>query len=54
VGIDMAHLALAWTIRQPGITCVLIGARNLAQVDQAFEAESIELSPELRTQLNQL
>ena len=29
VSLDMAHLALAWTIRQPGITCVLIGARSV-------------------------
>jgi aryl-alcohol dehydrogenase-like predicted oxidoreductase len=53
-GLEMAQLALAWTIRQPGITSVLIGARTTAQVDQAFHAENLELSDELRAQLNRL
>jgi aryl-alcohol dehydrogenase-like predicted oxidoreductase len=53
-GISMPHLALAWTIGQPGITCVLIGARSPAQVDQAFEAEAMGLAPGLRAELNQL
>lgn len=53
-GISMPHLALAWTIGQPGITSVLVGARNTGQVDQAFEAESMGLSEEIRKKLNQL
>lgn len=53
-GISMPHLALAWTIGQPGITSVLVGARNTGQVDQAFEAESMGLSDEIRKKLNQL
>ncbi|MCP3696778.1 MAG: aldo/keto reductase [Planctomycetaceae bacterium] len=38
LGHTMVQLALAWTVAQPGITSVLIGARNTDQVDQAFEA----------------
>ncbi len=53
-GISMAHLALAWVIGQPGVTTVLVGARNTAQVDQAFEAEALGLSPELRAALSAL
>jgi 1-deoxyxylulose-5-phosphate synthase len=41
-GLPMAQLALAWVLGQPGITATLIGARNPAQVDQAFDA--IELA----------
>jgi aryl-alcohol dehydrogenase-like predicted oxidoreductase len=53
-GASMIHLALAWTIGQPGITCVLVGARGTEQVDQAFEAESLGLSDEIRSALNNL
>jgi aryl-alcohol dehydrogenase-like predicted oxidoreductase len=53
-GISMAHLALAWVIGRPGVTSVLVGARNAAQVDQAFEAAALGLSPELRAALSAL
>lgn len=33
-----AELALSWVLRQPGITSVLIGARNDQQIDQALES----------------
>lgn len=53
-GISMIHLALAWAIGQPGITCVLVGARGTDQVDQAFEAEAITLNEEVRSALNNI
>jgi aryl-alcohol dehydrogenase-like predicted oxidoreductase len=53
-GISTIHLALAWTIGQPGITSVLVGARGTEQVDQAFEAESMGMSAELRSELSKL
>lgn len=54
LGIPMSHLALAWAIGRPGISSVLIGARTPAQVDQAFEAEALGLSPELSAELSAL
>jgi aryl-alcohol dehydrogenase-like predicted oxidoreductase len=54
LGRSMIHLALAWAIGQPGITCVLIGARGADQIDQAFEAEAMGMSDELRSELNKL
>lgn len=39
-GIPMVKLALGWTVRQSGITSVLVGARRPEHVDQAFEAEA--------------
>ncbi|MEZ4860344.1 MAG: aldo/keto reductase [Caldilineaceae bacterium] len=51
-GISMVQLALAWVLGQPGITSTLIGCRNTNQVDQAFEAAAMGLSPELRAELN--
>lgn len=53
-GRSMIQLAMAWAIGQPGITAVLIGARNTAQVDQAFAAEAAGLSVALRAELNGL
>lgn len=46
-GRSMVDLALAWTLSRPGITSVLIGARNTSQVDQAFAAESTGLTADL-------
>jgi 1-deoxyxylulose-5-phosphate synthase len=53
-GRSMIQLAMAWAIGQPGITSVLVGARGTDQVDQAFEAEAVGLSDEMRAALNQL
>ena len=46
-GHSMIQLALAWTLNQPHVTSMLIGARNTSQVDQAFEAEQLKLDDEL-------
>ncbi len=40
-GWSMIELALAWVISRPGISSVLIGARNTGHVDQAFAAEKL-------------
>jgi len=48
----MIELALAWAIGQPDITSVFIGARDIYHVDQAFRAEVMGLSEELRAELN--
>ena len=53
-GMSMLHMAMAWAIGQTGITCVLVGARSTEQVDQAFEAEALGISEEIRTALNSL
>jgi 1-deoxyxylulose-5-phosphate synthase len=42
-GHSMIGLSLAWTLRQEHITSVLIGARDMGQVDQAFEALEMSL-----------
>lgn len=46
-GRSMIQLALAWTLTRPNVSSVLIGARNAEQVDQAFDAEALELDEEL-------
>jgi 1-deoxyxylulose-5-phosphate synthase len=44
LGMPMAQLALAWVLRQPGISTTLIGARSPAQIDQAFDAAELEVT----------
>jgi len=51
-GRSMVQLALAWVLKQPNVTSVLIGARNTAQVDQVFEAEQLHLDGSLRELLS--
>jgi aryl-alcohol dehydrogenase-like predicted oxidoreductase len=52
LGISMIQLALAWALTQPSITTVLAGARTTGHVNQAFEAEAMDMSPELRAELS--
>lgn len=47
-GIPMATLALAWALRQPQVGTVLVGGRNVTQLDQAFQARSFADSEWLR------
>ncbi len=54
LGITMVSLALAWVLGNPSITSMLIGARQLGHVDQAIDALSIKLSPELRKELSNM
>jgi aryl-alcohol dehydrogenase-like predicted oxidoreductase len=54
LGVPMGQLALAWTLTQPAITSVLIGARDTTQVQNAFDAQAMGMTPELRAELTAL
>ena len=43
---NLARLALAWTLRQPGITSPIIGPRTLEQLEDNLGALEIAFSPE--------
>ena len=45
-GISVAQLALAWTLRQPGISTALIGASRASQVEEIVKAVDMDLSNE--------
>jgi aryl-alcohol dehydrogenase-like predicted oxidoreductase len=53
-GQPMVQLALAWVLRRPGVTSVLIGARTPEQVDQAFAAQQLKLPDDVLDQLDTL
>jgi aryl-alcohol dehydrogenase-like predicted oxidoreductase len=40
----LAQLTIQWTLRQPGITIALVGARNVEQAVQNAKAADLELS----------
>ena len=42
-GLSLPQLVLAWTLAQPGITAALVGARNVAQVEENAGAVSVAL-----------
>lgn len=41
-GKSHVQLALSWVLNQPGISSVLIGARNTAQIDQALQGHEFQ------------
>lgn len=45
-GGTVAQVALAWLLRQPAVTSVVIGATTLAQLEDNIKAAFLELSEE--------
>jgi len=48
----LAQLVINWTLNQPGISCVLVGARNAKQVKENIKAEEIVISNEEMNKIN--
>ena len=53
-GIPMESLALAWVIARPGITCALVGSRNLRQLLVNIKGASLSLSSDVLNRLDEL
>ena len=45
-GVTPSQIALAWLLHQPGVTAPIIGASQMAHLEQDAAAVEIELSPE--------
>lgn len=54
VDVPMARLALGWVLSRPGITSVLIGARQPRHVEHAFEAAEAALPSDVVKLLDEL
>lgn len=52
--VTVAQVALNWLLRQPGITSVIIGARNEQQLKDNLNTASWELTPDEVQRLNQV
>lgn len=51
-GLTMVQLALAWQLRLPAITCVLVGAKDPQQVEEHLGAVGVTFTPEELTQID--
>jgi aryl-alcohol dehydrogenase-like predicted oxidoreductase len=51
-GLDPARMAIAWALRRPFMTSVIVGATSLAQLDTALGAAGIVLSDEVLRDLD--
>ena len=47
-------LAIAWAESHPGITAPIIGGRSAEQIQPSLDAADIEITPEMREELNQM
>lgn len=46
-GLSMAQLALAWCLRQPNVSSVIIGASRASQVEDNAKASGAQVNPEI-------
>jgi aryl-alcohol dehydrogenase-like predicted oxidoreductase len=53
-GRTLAQLAIAWVLRQPGVTSAIVGARKPAQIEETAQAADWELSGEDIAQIDKL
>lgn len=44
LGLSLAQLAIAWCLREPAVSCVLLGASSPEQIEQAVAASETKLS----------
>lgn len=51
MGVHPVSLAVAWAAAHPAVTCPIIGARNVAQLQPSLDAVNIEMTPELHARI---
>ncbi len=54
LGVHPAALATAWAAAHPGVTSVLLGARDVGQLREVLGADTIAMTPELRARIGAL
>jgi aryl-alcohol dehydrogenase-like predicted oxidoreductase len=53
LAITMAQMALAWVLREPGVSSAIVGASRPEQVEENVAASGIELPPEALTRIDE-
>lgn len=53
-GLTMVQLAIAWQLRLPEITCVLVGAKNVQQVQEHLAAAAVDFSADELARIDQI
>lgn len=51
-GVSVARMALAWVLAQPAISCAIVGARRLDQLQDNLDALALELTPDDMAELD--
>lgn len=54
VGLPMTHLAMAFTIAHPGVTCALLGARTEAHLDDLLAGLDVTLSDDVLDRIDEI
>lgn len=56
LGVSMAELAIAWTIRNPHVTTAILGATRLSQLEQNLKSLTVLplLTPEIMTRIDEI
>jgi aryl-alcohol dehydrogenase-like predicted oxidoreductase len=53
-GVSCARVTIAWLLSRPGVTTVVLGAKNVAQLDDTIAASSFTLAPEEIARLDEV
>jgi aryl-alcohol dehydrogenase-like predicted oxidoreductase len=53
-GLPMTHLAMAFTIAHPGVTCALLGARTMDHLDDLLAGLDVRLSDDLLDRIDEI
>lgn len=54
LGVTRAQLALAWVLRQPGVSSVITGATKVGQIEDNLGAAELELDAAARTRIDEI
>lgn len=54
LGLTRAQLALAWVLRQPGVSSVITGATQVAQIEETVKAADVVLEPAVLARIDEL
>jgi aryl-alcohol dehydrogenase-like predicted oxidoreductase len=49
----MAQMAVAWVLREPGVSSAIVGASRPEQVDENVAASGVELPPEVLSRIDE-
>jgi voltage-dependent potassium channel beta subunit len=52
LGLTRAQLALAWLLRQPGVSSAITGATKIAQIEENAQAADITLAPDVLAEID--
>ncbi len=53
-GIHPVSLAVAWAAAHPAVTCPIVGARNVAQLQPSLDSVKVNMTPELHAEITAL